>query len=232
MNALAIDTSSYQVSVCIFSGEKCLELQAEGFRSASRLASFTETALKAMKMEAKDLDIVGVGKGPGSFTGLRISASFVKGLCAGINRPLLALPSFLALALEYSSVFDYVAVVTDARRGNIYAALYKRTSSGLRALVKESLLKGEDFFKRIKKGKIKENSLVFVGEAFKFYSEIKSYFPPAKVSSVSNLPRAVFFRFSLEKALLRKRFTPLDRFEPLYLYAQDAQVKLNPKRYA
>ena len=90
---LAIETATQVCSVALFEGDKLLALKEEGgaYSHAEKLAVFIEDLFKQTGLSAKNLDAVAVSKGPGSYTGLRIGVSLAKGLCYGLNIPLLSI---------------------------------------------------------------------------------------------------------------------------------------------
>jgi tRNA threonylcarbamoyladenosine biosynthesis protein TsaB len=98
------------------------------------LGVFAEEALNFLKKDGKTLDAVTISKGPGSYTGLRIGASFAKGLCYGLEIPLIAIPTLQILAnsavcelqkqgVELDSGDCFVPML-DARRMEVYTAVY------------------------------------------------------------------------------------------------------------
>lgn len=96
---------------------------------ASVLAVFCDQLLKENNLSVSSLDAIAVSKGPGSYTGLRIGAATAKGLCYASGKPLIAVDTLLAMALQYSSVKNLsndtiIIPMLDARRNEIYTAAY------------------------------------------------------------------------------------------------------------
>jgi tRNA threonylcarbamoyladenosine biosynthesis protein TsaB len=97
---------------------------------------FVDELLREQQMQPEDLDAVAVGKGPGSYTGLRIGVSFAKGLCYGISRPLIAVGSLDALTEVAREDFEagildvegweeaHLCPMVDARRMEVYTQLF------------------------------------------------------------------------------------------------------------
>lgn len=93
MKILHIETSSRNCSVAISDSEKLLclcEEVSENYKQSESLHTFVEWALEGAEISLKDLDAVSLGKGPGSYTGLRIGAASAKGFCYGLKVPLIA----------------------------------------------------------------------------------------------------------------------------------------------
>jgi len=125
---LLLETSGEICSVCISYGDTVISLQesTERFAHASEVTLLIEKALKTANMEIKDLDAVVVSDGPGSYTGLRVGLSVAKGLCFGLNIPLIAVNSLDALAdfaqANHSDALYFPMI--DARRMEVYMCGY------------------------------------------------------------------------------------------------------------
>ena len=97
---LCIETGTDICSVGIARDGELLSLREsdEGRDHARKVGVFVDELLRETGIAPDDLDAVAVGKGPGSYTGLRIGVSFAKGLCYGLRKPLLSVGSLDALA--------------------------------------------------------------------------------------------------------------------------------------
>lgn len=128
MVTLALDTSHPVGSVAV--ARDGVLLGAEQFREpASHLVALGHSVdhlLGAAGLAASQLDRLAVVTGPGSFTGLRIGLSFAKGLHAATGVPLLSIDALRLLALPWLSTAARVCAMIDARRGEVYAAIYER----------------------------------------------------------------------------------------------------------
>ena len=135
---LCIETGTDICSVGIAKDGELLSLREsdEGRDHARKVGVFVDELLRETGIVPDDLDAVAVGKGPGSYTGLRIGVSFAKGLCYGLQKPLVAVGSLDALAEvareDYEagilSVDDwdgaYLCPMVDARRMEVYAQVF------------------------------------------------------------------------------------------------------------
>ena len=115
---LLIETGTDICSVGIARDGELLSLRESdrGRDHARQVAAFVDEALEEMGLHPEALDAVAVGKGPGSYTGLRIGVSFAKGLCYGIGRPLIAIGSLDALTEVARE--DYEAGIVDVENWN------------------------------------------------------------------------------------------------------------------
>lgn len=134
MRLLAIETSSDACSVALQDGEVIREQHRVEPREHTRiLLPMIRHLLDESGLTAKDLDAVVLGNGPGSFIGMRISASVAQGLCFGAGLPLVPVSSLAAIAAEVieSEAADKIAVAQDARMNEVYFATYLADAQGL-----------------------------------------------------------------------------------------------------
>ena len=135
---LCIETGTDICSVGIARDGELISLREsdEGRDHARKVGVFVDELLREMDIAPDELDAVAVGKGPGSYTGLRIGVSFAKGLCYGIGKPLLAVGSLDALTEvaceDYEAgILDvddweraWLCPMVDARRMEVYAQVF------------------------------------------------------------------------------------------------------------
>lgn len=129
---LALDTATPAGSVAIGTGDRIVAVRTFDAprEHSTRLFPQIDGALADAGCERSQLEAVAVTTGPGSFTGLRIGLSAAKGLCMGLGIPLIPIGTLEALAARLPYCRLPVCTLLDARRGEVYAALYD-TSSGL-----------------------------------------------------------------------------------------------------
>jgi tRNA threonylcarbamoyladenosine biosynthesis protein TsaB len=146
MYFLLIETSHSLGSISLFSEEKYLqELFLEGkFMHAEQLAVGVQKILQSFHLSAKDISGVGISDGPGSYTGLRIGASWAKGFCLPYSTPLISCSETKALKVATQST-ESVLCLIDARRMEAFGEWFdgKTTgSSGTQAWIfEENLVK-------------------------------------------------------------------------------------------
>jgi len=127
VNLLAVETSTELCSVALLRGGELFveEAMAEN-RHAELLMPMLRRILARAGLKPGQMDAFGFGQGPGSFTGIRIACGVVQGLAFGAGRPVVPVPSLLALA-EQSNESRVVAAL-DARMGEAYLAAYARNA--------------------------------------------------------------------------------------------------------
>jgi tRNA threonylcarbamoyladenosine biosynthesis protein TsaB len=134
MRVLALETSTLAGGVALVDGER---LVAEyvldvSITHSERLMAAVDRVLGDARWAPRDLEGLAVSIGPGSFTGLRIGVSTVKGLALALGLPIAAVPTLDAMAAAVPWPALPVCPVLQARRGEIYTSLYRHDGDGLR----------------------------------------------------------------------------------------------------
>ena len=124
---LNIETATKICSVSIAKNGTSLvfkDINTGNYSHAEQLHPLIKELLKEASLSYSDLSAVAVGKGPGSFTGLRIGVSAAKGLCFALQIPLLAIDSLSILARSINIKEGFIIPFIDARRMEVYTAVY------------------------------------------------------------------------------------------------------------
>ena len=134
MRVLALETSTLAGGVALVDGER---LVAEYVLDVSvthsdRLMAAVDRVLADARWAPRDVEGLAVSIGPGSFTGLRIGVSTAKGLAWALGVPITAVPTLDAMAAAVPWAAWPVCPVLEARRGEVYASLYRHDGDGLR----------------------------------------------------------------------------------------------------
>ena len=144
---LNIETSTKNCSVSIARNGTtiiCNEIAEEGYSHAERLHVFIEKSLQQAAISFSDLSAVAVSEGPGSYTGLRIGVSAAKGLCYALGIPLLAVDTLKVLAAQVRVDSGLVIPMLDARRMEVYSAVFNSDLENKRETLAEVIT--EDSF--------------------------------------------------------------------------------------
>ena len=144
MKILALEFSSTRRGVAVVEGERVLGL-AEGDGLTPGPFALIESALRAAGVEREQIECVALGRGPGSYTGVRSAIALAQGWQLALGVKLLGLSSadVLAATAQAAGVNGRVAVVIDALRGEFYSASYDIVSDGCHETAPLSLLKRE-----------------------------------------------------------------------------------------
>lgn len=132
MYILHIETSTKICSVALSQDQRLIDSleRTEGMNHTALLAPMISQLLKSASLKPGDLGAISVSSGPGSYTGLRVGSSTAKAMAYSLNIPLLSIPTLFALAgasLDMYPEADLALPMLDARRNEVYTALYDKT---------------------------------------------------------------------------------------------------------
>ena len=139
---LNLETATKNCSVSISQDGKtilCKEMAEAGYSHAEKLHVFIEESLKESKLSFNDLSAIAVSQGPGSYTGLRIGVSAATGLCFALDLPLIAVDTLQVLASQLSITEGVVIPMIDARRMEVYSAIFTSKFDKIREVQAEIL---------------------------------------------------------------------------------------------
>lgn len=127
MILLAVDTATTSCSVALLRDRNLLAetVYTAGNTHSRQLMAMIDGLLTRCGLAATDVDAIGVSRGPGTFTGLRIGISTVKGLAMAIRAPVVGVSSLAALAFPFRHHDGPVVPMIDARRGEVYHICYE-----------------------------------------------------------------------------------------------------------
>lgn len=126
MLLLAFETSAKAASVALFDGERLLgeQYQNTGLTHSQTLLLMAESLLRQCGKTAQEIEAIAVANGPGSFTGVRIGVAAAKGFAWGNEIPIFGVSTLEAMALGLGIYDGYICPVMDARRAQVYNALF------------------------------------------------------------------------------------------------------------
>lgn len=135
MKILALDTTGLTASCAIVDNDKVTAEFTTNYKKthSQTIMPMIENICKMIELDTSALDYIACACGPGSFTGLRIGAATAKGLAHGLNKKIIPVPTLDALAYNLPCCGSIVVPVMDARRNQVYSAIYD-TSDGVERL--------------------------------------------------------------------------------------------------
>ncbi len=187
--------------------------------AASQLALQLDDLFTETKISKKSIDAIAVSSGPGSYTGLRIGVATAKGLCYGLDVPLIAIESLSVLAAAVSSdqSGDLLCPMIDARRMEVYCRLYDR-SLNARTTTEAKVIDSESF-----NDELKTSQIIFFGDGASKCREVIRHqnadFIDNLYPSARNMGTIAFERFQ------KREFVSAASFEPFYLKEFVAKTK-------
>ncbi len=142
MKILAVDSTAITASVAITEDELLLAEYtiANGNTHSETLLPMIESALNILGLSVSDIDLFACSAGPGSFTGVRIGAATVKGLAFDSQKPCVAVSTLEALAYNLVGVKGLICPVMNARRSQVYTALFESDGEDLTRISDDSAI--------------------------------------------------------------------------------------------
>ncbi|WP_422081723.1 tRNA (adenosine(37)-N6)-threonylcarbamoyltransferase complex dimerization subunit type 1 TsaB [Ulvibacterium sp.] len=133
---LNLETATTNCSVSVGENGNILALKEDNtpnYSHSEQLHVFIKNALDTVSLSFSDLDAIAVSKGPGSYTGLRIGVSAVKGLCFALDIPLISIATLESMAHQVGTgTSDFIIPVLDARRMEVYSAVFDSNFNQIR----------------------------------------------------------------------------------------------------
>jgi tRNA threonylcarbamoyladenosine biosynthesis protein TsaB len=153
---LSLETATTNCSVSLSKNGKTIALKEDsrnGYSHAEKLHVFINDVLNTANVKRSEIDAVAVSKGPGSYTGLRIGVSAAKGLAFALDIPLIAIPTLSVLAHQVAIESDVIVAMLDARRMEVYSAIFDDNCNALRE-TQAQILEAHSFEDYLNKGKV------------------------------------------------------------------------------
>lgn len=224
MKILAIETATIAGSVAIMDngaglvGEVRIDVKVV---HAERLMPSIEWLLKASSVHIDEIDAYAVSIGPGSFTGLRIGLSTAKGFSYAANKPIVPVPTLDAFARTLPFCSYMICPMLDARKNEVYAALYKWDGRDCKKIMPETAINPAELFKKI------NEPTVFMGDGARIYRGLiagtlqdNAVFAPASRMSPS---ASTVAEIALEK-LKQGIFADPVSLVPFYIRKSEAEI--------
>ncbi|MGB9615354.1 MAG: tRNA (adenosine(37)-N6)-threonylcarbamoyltransferase complex dimerization subunit type 1 TsaB [Fervidobacterium sp.] len=208
-----MDTSTQRVVACYVDSEKKILVELE--TKEKHGLKISQIAEKMGEVDFGTLDVIGIGIGPGSLTGLRVGIAFATGL--GIGKKFVQINSLKLIASNVEFYEGYIVVVRKAREGYLYGAVYQGSKFGEVVEIEKPFIDSVESIKlRIEKYEEK----IFVGDGAQFFDKT--------LNDEYSLPSAKkLMKLTLEE-VKNKRF--VDLVEPLYLQKSVAELNFEKRQ--
>ncbi len=180
-NLLAADSSAKTATVALFENGTLIAeyTQNIGLTHSEGFLPLLETMLKMANKDISQIDYYAVTNGPGSFTGLRIGVATIKGLAHAHNKPLAEISTLDALAENVPNFSGYVCPMLDARRQEVYTAVYHNGEK----IMEDTPLSLNELFEFLKS---KRGKVMFLGDGAVNYRDIIQKALPKKAVFAPN----------------------------------------------
>ena len=231
MKILAIETSTMLGGVALMDDSSGLiaevRLNVKSTHS-ERLMTEIDHLLRQAGLKISDIDVFAVAIGPGSFTGLRIGLSTVKGFSYATGKPIVSVPTLEALAWNFPYCIYPVCTMLDARKKEVYTALFKWYKEGFLRLIDEMSIKVDRLLEQMMPyihGKVVftgEGALLYRDTIIEVMGEKAIFAPPEKmIPSPANVAS-----IGIRKASKGEFSEPVSLI-PFYMRRSEAEIKNN-----
>ncbi len=236
MLILAIDSATQVAGVALLDDSKLLKEEFSNFKRnhAEILMPMVDRVLQECGFKSADLDAVAVTVGPGSFTGLRIGMATAKGICMAGGVSLVGVSTLETLAWNLAGSRSLICPMLDARKGEIYAGLYKVIGGEPQSIYPDGAYAPDTFIDviREKTAEFENYQCTILGDAVQRYGELfrsnlRSVIdqPPAHLI----LPRASALADLGARKFARGEVEELFSMRPVYLRLSEAEIKRRAK---
>ena len=209
---LCIETATTNCSVALSVDGNVIALKEDNskeYSHAEQLHVYIEDVLLKANIDKSELDAIAVSKGPGSYTGLRIGVSTAKGLCYALDIPLISIATLESLALQVNREKSYIVPMLDARRMEVYAAVFSSEKIEIRE-TKAEILTSDSFSLYLEEGNV-----VFIGSGVDKLKTLcfhkNAYFLDGKLPSANQMASIAEAKYKLSD------IEDVAYFEPYYL---------------
>ncbi|MCX5686572.1 MAG: tRNA (adenosine(37)-N6)-threonylcarbamoyltransferase complex dimerization subunit type 1 TsaB [Candidatus Omnitrophica bacterium] len=208
MNILAIDTSSAYLSLAVMKDGRIAGRfhRKAAMKHSSILVPSIDKVLKKARLGIKDVDVFAISVGPGSFTGLRIGVTTVKGLAYSLAKKIVAVPTLDVIANNVKNFHGIICPVLDARKNKVYSSIYRSRGKIIKRISRFLLLPPEELKKKL----AKYDKIFFLGDI----TGSKAWFPLAEIVAELAL-----------NEIKNKHFVKPEDLEPMYLYSRECDIK-------
>lgn len=229
-NILAFDTVSSSFSIALKKDNNIIEVNKENIKNHNEeLLPMLNSFLEENKISLNEINCIVMGIGPGSFTAIRIAFSTIKTICYAKNIPIIGASSLETL---YQNIVSYNGIklsMIDARKGSIYANIYKYNNK-----IKENLdLTYEEAVNLIKDISTKDDTITLCGDGFSknedYFLEKLQEYKLNKLDNSYNIIKASNSILISEERYNKRQFDNIFSLNPLYIRKSEAENKLNIK---
>lgn len=212
MNILVIDTATEACSVALqYQGKSYQQFEICPQQHSQRLLPMVDDVLKQAGVKLQQLDYLGFGRGPGSFTGVRIATGMIQGLALGTDLPVIGISTMATMAQQklQQTTAKHVAVAIDARMDEVYFGLYAETDGVMSALIEEQVLPPEQALAVMAEF---EHSFELVGTGWQAYESLSALIN----TDVDVLYPCAEYMLPLAEAI-KEQAVAVEDIQPVYL---------------
>lgn len=231
MKILSIDTSASVATASVTDDEKlvCEFIINTKMTHSQTLMPIIDSILKHSEIEISDIDLIAVANGPGSFTGLRIGVSTAKGIAHAKNIPMVGVSTLNSMAYNLPFCKYLISPIMDARREQVYNALYRWENDELKEIKAPRALGIDELLDELK---AMGDEVVFLGDGVMVhYDTLKESLKDKAIISpaCANMQRASSIAPLARKLYDDGKATDCFSIEPVYLRKSQAEREAEEK---
>ncbi len=233
MKILGVESSATSASAAIVENGKVIACEASntGLTHSQTLLPMVESTLKKAAATLSDIDYLAVSNGPGSFTGIRIGVSLVKGMADPLNKSCVAVSTLEAIAKPLENTGVIAASVMDARCNQVYCALFDCEGAKMSRLTEDEAISIDELTECLKAQK---KRIVLIGDGANVcYNKMKD-----ELSNITIASAAIRYQSASSVALIAEDLILEDESNaikaealvPEYLRLSQAEMELKKKQ--
>ena len=233
MKILSLDSTSVTASVSINENEKILaeNFINNGLTHSQTLMPMVKSTLEKADVTINDIDYIAVSNGPGSFTGIRIGVSLVKGLSDPLNKKCIAVSTLEAIAKPLENTGVIAVSVMDARCNQVYCALFDCGKDEMSRLTDDDAISIDELTEKLKN---QEKKVVLIGDGANIcYNKMKDVVENISIASATiSYQSASSVALIAEELVLKDENNAVssDELVPKYLRLSQAERELKKKQ--
>jgi len=226
MKLLGLDSSAVSASCAITENGRILAQAAVNTKItySQTLMPLVESVAKAAGIALSEIDAFAVSNGPGSFTGLRISVSAVKGLAFALDKPVSGVSTLLSLAHNLTGQNVIACPVMDARRGEVYNALFEVNGETVTRLTPDRAISLDDLSKELQQ--FADRKIILVGDGAELANcQLSIVHCPLSIvnCSLSVAGEIIRWQNAASVCFAAEKFTTAKELMPVYIRKPQAE---------
>ncbi len=232
MKLLSVECSAVPCSVALSQDGKLLASAFSNVKltHSETLMPMVEWVLKSSLSDINDIDALAVGVGPGSFTGIRIGISAVKGLAQAKKLPCIPVSTLECIAQNYSDTDCVICAVMDARCQQVYNALFENKNGDVTRLCEDRALAINELIPEIEELSVSGENIIIVGDGAEiFYPFVKELNGVKLADEKRRFQNATGISVVAERLFKEGKTVDAAELNPMYLRLPQAERELKRK---
>lgn len=232
MKLLAVDCSAKSASCAIIEEDKIIATSFinVNLTHSQTLMPMVKDLLINSKTNINEIGAFAISAGPGSFTGVRIGISAIKGMALANNTPCIAVSTLYAIAQNFSDRDALICTVMDARCNQVYGALFRVKNGKIKRLCEDKAVKIPELKEQIMKSRV-SCPIIIAGDGAKlFYSAVENKKNTVLAKESLRYQNGLGVALAGMESYEKGQFTTPEKLLPIYLRLPQAERELKAKQ--